>query len=415
MKTRIQSLFIALVLFAGIHHVAAQGTTAFTYQGQLHDNGTNANGTYMMTFKLYDASSGGNSIGTNTISPTLANGLFTVNLDFGNVFNGSARYLDITVSNGVAQTLSPRVQVLPAPYAQFAAVAATVTNGGIMNAQLAGNAVNSTNIQNGAITTVQLAVGAVTNQNLTVNAVATTNIQNGAITDSKIAAMTSLLSTYGSETNLRVVRGIMGPLTPTSVVEAGSGTFTNFGSGYTATYYPPGSGGNLVGYYYITNDGNGDDVFTLVNGSVDNGGITTGEWIEGVSGPSGNHAEILQVQSVDNSGGPDYSFTTYGTGGGTIGNNPYVQILVNPRLASEWDITFTPHFSGVPAIAVASVSGPDAFSSGSSPLVSANGVKSGGGTNFTAIVGYNFPDSGGYPGGSWPYGDGFEFIAIGPK
>ena len=33
----------------------AQGTTAFTYQGQLQDGGTNANGAYTMIFKLCDA------------------------------------------------------------------------------------------------------------------------------------------------------------------------------------------------------------------------------------------------------------------------------------------------------------------------------------------------------------------------
>jgi hypothetical protein len=122
--------------------VLAQGTTAFTYQGQLNDGGTNANGTYTMIFALYDSLSGGNLIGGPiTTSRTLANGLFTVNLDFGSgAFNGSARYLDITITNGgTTQELSPRVQVLPSPYALFAAVAATVTNGGIMNAQLAGN------------------------------------------------------------------------------------------------------------------------------------------------------------------------------------------------------------------------------------------------------------------------------------
>jgi len=127
----------------------AQGTTAFTYQGQLKDSGTNANGSYTMIFNLYDSSSGGNLIGgplTNSV--TLANGLFTVNLDFGaGAFNGSARYLDITVSSGATtQELSPRVQVLPSPYAQFAAIAATVTNGAIMNAQLAANAVMDANI-----------------------------------------------------------------------------------------------------------------------------------------------------------------------------------------------------------------------------------------------------------------------------
>jgi hypothetical protein len=127
MKIKLHYLFVMLALLAGIHQAAAQGTTAFTYQGQLHDGGTNANGAYTMIFKLYDSSGGNNQIGsTITISPTLANGLFTVNLDFGNVFNGAARWLDITVTNGgTAQTLSPRVQVLPTPYAQFAATAAS--------------------------------------------------------------------------------------------------------------------------------------------------------------------------------------------------------------------------------------------------------------------------------------------------
>jgi hypothetical protein len=133
MKIKIQNLIIALALLAGVHQAFAQGTTAFTYQGQLHDGGTNANGTYTMIFKLYDAVTSGNSLGTNTSSPTLVNGLFSVNLDFGNAFNGAARWLDITVTNGgVTQTLSPRVQVLPTPYAQFAAVAAvaaTAPNG----------------------------------------------------------------------------------------------------------------------------------------------------------------------------------------------------------------------------------------------------------------------------------------------
>jgi hypothetical protein len=111
---------------------SAQQTTAFTYQGQLHDGGTNANGAYTMVFALYDSASGGNQIGSSsTNSLTLANGLFTVNLDFGaNAFNGSARWLDITVTSGTTtQTLSPRVQMLPAPYAIYSASAANLASG----------------------------------------------------------------------------------------------------------------------------------------------------------------------------------------------------------------------------------------------------------------------------------------------
>jgi hypothetical protein len=140
MKSRIRELFIGLAVLASVHQAAAQGTTAFTYQGQLRDNGTNANGTYTMVFALYDSLSGGNQVGTSIITTnTLANGLFTVNLDFGaGAFDGSARYLDVTVQGGSdSEELTPRVQVLPSPYALYAAVAATVTNGAIMSTQLA--------------------------------------------------------------------------------------------------------------------------------------------------------------------------------------------------------------------------------------------------------------------------------------
>jgi hypothetical protein len=157
----IKILFIAMAVLAGIHQAAAQGTTAFTYQGQLHDSGTNANGAYTMIFALYDAGTNGNQIGSSIItSATLANGLFSVNLDFGaSAFDGSARWLDITVTNGgTTETLSPRVQLLPVPYAQFAGVAATVTNGAITTAQIAGGQVVRT--LNGLTDNVLLAAGA---------------------------------------------------------------------------------------------------------------------------------------------------------------------------------------------------------------------------------------------------------------
>ncbi len=63
MKTNSTIAVIALLAFAGLNlstsTTFAQGTTAFTYQGQLRDGGTNANGTYTIIFKLYDAASGG--------------------------------------------------------------------------------------------------------------------------------------------------------------------------------------------------------------------------------------------------------------------------------------------------------------------------------------------------------------------
>ncbi len=114
-------------------------------------------------------------------------------------FNGSARWLDITVQSGSdIQTLTPRVQVLPTPYAQFAAVAGTVTNGAIMNAQLAGNAVATANIQNNSVTTTQIASGAVTNRNLTANAVNATNIASGQVVKS-LNGFTDEVNLYAGE------------------------------------------------------------------------------------------------------------------------------------------------------------------------------------------------------------------------
>jgi hypothetical protein len=125
-------LTVILCLVAARFTALAQGTTAFTYQGQLHDTGTNANGNYAMIFALYDAPAGGNQIGsavTNLVA--MANGLFTANLDFGaGAFDGTARWLDIKVgfTNGAnivtsSETLSPRVPVAPTPYALYAASA----------------------------------------------------------------------------------------------------------------------------------------------------------------------------------------------------------------------------------------------------------------------------------------------------
>ena len=135
LKCTIRILIIGLIFCS--RHAFAQGTTAFTYQGQLHDGGTNANGNYAMIFALYDAPGNGNQIGVSTNNlVTLANGLFTVNLDFGfGAFDGTARWLEIRVGNTnggnfvtSSETLSPRVPVLPVPYALYASTAGSAGN-----------------------------------------------------------------------------------------------------------------------------------------------------------------------------------------------------------------------------------------------------------------------------------------------
>ncbi len=95
---------------------------AFTYQGELAENGSPANGDYQFSFALYDAAAAGAQVGA-TLTQVIAvtDGLFTASLDFGSVFNGAALYLEIGVrpagSADPFTALSPRQALTAAPYA----------------------------------------------------------------------------------------------------------------------------------------------------------------------------------------------------------------------------------------------------------------------------------------------------------
>jgi hypothetical protein len=99
--------------------------TSFTYQGQLTDAGSPASGTYDFQFVLRDAASGGAQVGPTLTRDdvVVANGLFTVSLDFGAAFTGSSRWLELSVrpgaSGGAYTPLAPRQELTPSPNAAF--------------------------------------------------------------------------------------------------------------------------------------------------------------------------------------------------------------------------------------------------------------------------------------------------------
>jgi hypothetical protein len=143
MKNKLCLLMIVGLLLA-TNFLQAQGT-AFTYQGHLKDGADPANGSYDLRFRIWDAFSAGSSVSyTVTNGPTLvSNGLFTVNLDFGLVFDGNARWIEIGVrtnGGGAFFTLTPRQTLTAAPYAIFA--------GGVNAAGISGTItnINATNI-----------------------------------------------------------------------------------------------------------------------------------------------------------------------------------------------------------------------------------------------------------------------------
>ncbi len=105
--------------------IAVPQTTAFTYQGQLNAGGILPSGqTFQFTFALYDAVTGGTVVGSPILRAILISngGLFTTDLDFGPIFNGTQFWLEIKVGTTVAteQTLASRQPINVAPVAQYA-------------------------------------------------------------------------------------------------------------------------------------------------------------------------------------------------------------------------------------------------------------------------------------------------------
>lgn len=119
--TKIFTLLLLAVVVAFSARQSCAQTTEFTYQGSLRDGAAPANANYDFEFALFDAVVAGNQIGVtipkNNVPVT--NGIFSAKLDFGSVFPGTDRYLEIRVrlagQPGIT-ILGPRQLVNSAPY-----------------------------------------------------------------------------------------------------------------------------------------------------------------------------------------------------------------------------------------------------------------------------------------------------------
>lgn len=133
--TGLPLLLIGLLLnLLPINTAAAQSTsTTFTFQGRLRYGTEYVNDTCNFDFYLFDAASGGSQLGS--VQPktgvTVTDGYFTVNLDFGNVFANSARYLEarnvLCSRTSGPLNLAGRMQINPAPAAGRAGTAGTAS------------------------------------------------------------------------------------------------------------------------------------------------------------------------------------------------------------------------------------------------------------------------------------------------
>jgi len=103
--------------WAAVDNVQSAVTESISYQGRLTDNnGEPLSGNFTVRFLLYNTPSGGSPLfdsGDQTVA--VADGLFTVSLAVAqDRFDGQPLWLRIDVGG---QTLSPRQEIRPAPYA----------------------------------------------------------------------------------------------------------------------------------------------------------------------------------------------------------------------------------------------------------------------------------------------------------
>ncbi len=180
MKAKCYMAVILLVTIATLN-IYSQ-SDEFIYQGNLAFNGQPANGSYDFEFRLFSTFVGGTQIDvTRThFGVQVTNGHFAVSLLFDDGFDGSTRYLDISVrpaGGGAYTTLTPRTLIATTPYAMrstnaFQAANATTAEtaqsaafaekaGSALTAGSADVAANATNATNAATASNALALGGV--------------------------------------------------------------------------------------------------------------------------------------------------------------------------------------------------------------------------------------------------------------
>lgn len=126
-------IFLAAVFAVFGFGTASAQSTEFTYQGKLNDGAVAANANYDFEFRLFDALAAGGQVGPLLTRTNVAveGGIFSVKLDFGGVFAGADRFLEIRVrtAGGAGYTvLDPRQKLNSAPYGIRSLVAETANN-----------------------------------------------------------------------------------------------------------------------------------------------------------------------------------------------------------------------------------------------------------------------------------------------
>ena len=216
----IRSMVLGWLLLGGaMARLPAQGT-AFTYPGTLSANGLPVNSTNDLTFTLFDAPTGGATVGTSneTVGLVITGGLFTQILDFGGgVFDGSPRWLEIGVrpggSGGAYTALAPRQRLTATPYA----LTAGNLTGPVPANSLTGTYGNAVTLDNPA----NVIAGAFSGDGSGLTALNAANVISGRLADARLSTNVALLNarqTFTS-TNVFTTANTSSPVTLTNATD----------------------------------------------------------------------------------------------------------------------------------------------------------------------------------------------------
>jgi hypothetical protein len=136
--------------------VFSQVPQKISYQGILTDAGGALvpNGNYNILFNIYNTSSGGTALWTETQSTQIIDGLFSVNLGEINPLNlpfDESYWLGITV--GAGPELSPRVELTSTAYSYKSM---SVVDNAITSSSLAASSVTGEKLSDGAVTKAKI-------------------------------------------------------------------------------------------------------------------------------------------------------------------------------------------------------------------------------------------------------------------
>jgi hypothetical protein len=332
-------LFAALSSVALASSVSGQ-TGVFTYQGNLMDGATAANGTYNMQFSLYDLSMGGMQQGstiTNT-SVSVSNGVFTVQLDFSPATpfaTGADRWLEIAVKKPADPgytTLAPRQQMTSSPYSirTLSASAADSLSATcvlcVTDAKI--NTVAGTKVT-GTVANATNATTATTADSLSATCVL-------CVTDAKIntVAGTKVTGTVANATNATTATTAGNVTGTVAIANGGTGATsavnarTNLGLGTLATVSPTGTA-NATTFL------RGDNSWTAVSG-----GAGAPIFATRATNVIVNSATFVDVITINLEANKTYSFegAVYGQRVGAVSGNANLRVTYTGAATTDLGI-----------------------------------------------------------------------------